>query len=734
MEQLSPAWSYTALATGLVGCGAMLLLQPPGATLPLWYLVIAALGAGMSIVGIRRAPRSRRRVWIAIAVGQMLYLLGDALWYFYESILLKVPYPSLADGAYLLRYVALVVGLCWLVRGRRAGRDHAAFLDAAIVSSALALVAMVFLIIPAAHGDGVSLLSRVVAASYPVGDLLILGVLVQLVTLRALRNLAFLSLVVGLSTLMGVDVIYTEVVSTGKSLPSWSVVAYLLPYLLIGFAAMHPSSRGLVEAAARSQRRPKWRRILVLGSASLIGPVLVAVAHLTGRDDDPVPLAIGTAVISLLVLARLLDLLRVGDAQADQLNVLARTDSLTGVANRRTWDHELSRAAAAAKADGTPLTVAVIDLDHFKRYNDQRGHLAGDRVLRDTAARWAEYMDGRGFLARYGGEEFTVLMPHTTPDAAEPLLELLRSSVADEQTCSIGAAQWSRDEPPQQTTQRADQALYEAKRAGRNRIAFWDQDGVHFPSATSVARIRHDVTPVFQPIVDVQSGAIVGHEALSRFTDVTPLQAFASARRNGTTAELETAAIKAALGAHTIPGWLSLNVSLSTLLGPLIGTVLPEDLTGIVFEITEYERHEDNPGADRQLSALRARGARIAIDDFGVGFSNLRRLLWLEPEIIKLDISVVRGVHNRPGHLAMIRALGVYADSCGAQLCAEGVETTAEWRALSGAGVALAQGYLFGRPGPAEATSAVVETMTSVGPTTTGRRTRVVRAEAATAL
>lgn len=98
---MPPVWSYSALATGLVGCGVMLVLQPPGDTLPLWYLVIAVLGTGMSILGVRQAPRSRRRVWVAIAVGQMLYLLGDAPWYLYESVLLKVH----MDGrGFLARY------------------------------------------------------------------------------------------------------------------------------------------------------------------------------------------------------------------------------------------------------------------------------------------------------------------------------------------------------------------------------------------------------------------------------------------------------------------------------------------------------------------------------------------------------------------------------------------------------------------------------------------------------
>jgi EAL domain-containing protein (putative c-di-GMP-specific phosphodiesterase class I) len=164
---------------------------------------------------------------------------------------------------------------------------------------------------------------------------------------------------------------------------------------------------------------------------------------------------------------------------------------------------------------------------------------------------------------------------------------------------------------------------------------------------------------------------------------------------------LEVAAIGAALRARKAPGFLSLNVGLSTLLQPGIDQVLPQDLSDIVLEITEYESYIDTPSAALRLAELRDRGARIAIDDLGVGFSNLNQLLWLAPEIIKLDMSVVRDVDTKPGHLAMIRALGVYAEACGARLCAEGIETSAEWHALADAGVALGQGYLFGHPGPA---------------------------------
>jgi diguanylate cyclase (GGDEF)-like protein len=545
------------------------------------------------------------------------------------------------------------------------------------------------------------LLSKVVAAAYPIGDVLVLALLVQLAVSRSVRNIAFGALAGGLVLLLALDVVYSLVVASGDALPGWVAAGYVLPYVLIGFAAIHPSGLGLAKARARRDRRPTGRKVLALGCALVLGPVLLAMSNLFGAALDEAGIALGTIISSLLVLARLFDLLRLGEAQSEQLTAIARIDGLTGVANRRSWDYELVRAAAVAEATGGPLAVVIADLDHFKNYNDEHGHIAGDQVLKDTADAWMRILDGRGFVARYGGEEFAFLLPCTSLALAEPLLRGLHQSVTRGQTCSMGVTEWQPGEEPNSATARADGALYEAKRAGRNQIGVHDRAGLRLLPAKPRRPRAQEITSVFQPIVDIQTGTTVGHEALSRFAGATPIEAFAEARQEGTVAALEVAAIGAALRAPRAPGFLSLNVGLSTLLQPEVDQVLPQDLSEIVLEITEYESYIDTPAAGLRLAELRARGARIAIDDLGVGFSNLNQLLWLGPEIIKLDMSVVRDVDTKPGHLAMIRALGVYADACGARLCAEGIETSAEWHALADAGVALGQGYLFGHPRPA---------------------------------
>jgi diguanylate cyclase (GGDEF)-like protein len=154
-----------------------------------------------------------------------------------------------------------------------------------------------------------------------------------------------------------------------------------------------------------------------------------------------------------------------------ELASTARTDQLTGVRNRRAWDEELPRELARARRVGAPVCVAMIDIDHFKAYNDRHGHLAGDRLLRTAAAGWSRRLRTTDLMARYGGEEFCVLLPGCSEEIGERLLDLLRRDMPDRATCSAGVAEWDGHESPEELVGRADRALYAAKRGGRDRVA-----------------------------------------------------------------------------------------------------------------------------------------------------------------------------------------------------------------------------------------------------------------------
>jgi diguanylate cyclase (GGDEF)-like protein len=214
------------------------------------------------------------------------------------------------------------------------------------------------------------------------------------------------------------------------------------------------------------------RRPLTVPSRSLhFEPVLrdeIAVGVLVVGWTRPAPALGETAQSGLRMLAAEAAIAVDRAELFARLEASARTDDLTGLPNRRAWEHELPRELSRAARDDRPVCVAMLDLDRFKRFNDHRGHQAGDRLLKRAAAAWSEQLRASDMLARYGGEEFAVLLPGCTLSDAQALLERLRRAMPEAQTVSAGLAFWDGAESSDELVGRADAALYRAKRAGRD--------------------------------------------------------------------------------------------------------------------------------------------------------------------------------------------------------------------------------------------------------------------------
>ena len=243
---------------------------------------------------------------------------------------------------------------------------------------------------------------------------------------------------------MGVE-LYDEAVPDGGPLASWPK----------GFQARGPNVQ---------------RETFVFGGRSFVlrfAPLPGSPALTDRNMPPPVVLAVGIA-LSVLFGAMLWLLAQVG-ALYREVGRLARTDSLTGAPNRRAWDEELPRELARAARSRRPLCVALLDLDHFKDYNDRHGHQAGDRFLKEAAAAWQAAVRKTDLVARYGGEEFAILLPDCGLDSAMEIADRLRTA-QPEGTCSLGVAQWDGREETTALVARADRALYAAKDAGRDRI------------------------------------------------------------------------------------------------------------------------------------------------------------------------------------------------------------------------------------------------------------------------
>ena len=435
------------------------------------------------------------------------------------------------------------------------------------------------------------------------------------------------------------------------------------------------------------------RRLTLLG----VGLIMPALATLTQEASHGLPLVgAGTVVISLLILARMAGLLNVIQAQAVQLAALANRDALTGAPNRRTWDHELSAACRDSKENGTPLAIAMLDIDHFKKFNDLHGHQAGDLLLREAVAAWSEVLGNRGVLARYGGEEFAVLLPHHDVDDAVNMVYALRAVTPSDQSFSAGVTVWDPKTEPAAALSQADRCMYDAKRAGRDRV-------VAYP-ATRVTATMIVPTPeiVVQPIVDLlhrRGDGARGALAIRRSVSAggLPSRHAQRLRRHprGSCPERRGQAAGTPRGRP-----LHVNASARR---PAVGALLgdyPVDLTGIVVEISE----EDDGGAMSSLAnavdRLRARGAKIATDDLGSGSNELVRLATVRPDVVKLDRDLVNGCSTDPGRRAVIVGGLAFTDALGSEIVAEGASAIDDLLQLRALGVRLAQCFLLGEPSP----------------------------------
>jgi EAL domain-containing protein (putative c-di-GMP-specific phosphodiesterase class I) len=211
---------------------------------------------------------------------------------------------------------------------------------------------------------------------------------------------------------------------------------------------------------------------------------------------------------------------------------------------------------------------------------------------------------------------------------------------------------------------------------------------------------------VLQPIVDLYSGMRVGAEALSRFPapeERAPDIVFAEAHSIGQGHRLELLALaRAATLLDQVSGYVSMNVSPQTLLTPMCGELLAAlPLDRVLLELSEHDPVDDYVALGAVLAPLRARGMRLAIDDVGAGFSSLRHIVMADPDVIKMDRSIVSGVDHDPMLAKLVQSLVQFAHSFDASVIAEGVETAAEYAVLRTLGVDGGQGWLFGRPGPA---------------------------------
>lgn len=471
-SRLTRGW-LAGMSLGVIACLLVFVLPIDSAP---WVAVSRVGGiasATVIVIATARMPMAVRPIWWWFSAFAILLVLGDIAYDVQQYALEDLPFPGIADPLYLASYVAAFGALSLLIRRAYAKRDREAWIDSAIIVVAAASLAAVFVISPML--DGVESLDAetVLALAYPVLDLVLLAGLVRLLVGMGRLRLPMTLLTTSFAVYLVADVLYNASVIHGFDDHTRVVteVLYLAALVLLAGSATAPGVAELVSPDDADELvRPGALRLLALTIGVLTAPALLLLLTWNEGPAMTRTLAGATILVILLALWRIRELLSTVDDQAVQLGQHARTDALTGLPNRRTLDYQLERAVHLADLEGSPLTIAMLDLDHFKEYNDTNGHQAGDALLTACARAWQAAAPRASFLARYGGEEFAILLPGMDGDAAAPHLERLRLATPDPITVSIGYFVRPAGATGDESMLRADRALYSAKEAGRDRV------------------------------------------------------------------------------------------------------------------------------------------------------------------------------------------------------------------------------------------------------------------------
>lgn len=442
---------------------------------------LLARGVGLTATGVfvwavLRMPPKMRALWWCMWAFMAVTVVTDVIYDFQLRTLGEVPSPGLTDLLYFASYLFAFAGLLLLSRQHSRSGNVAAWVDAGIFTTAVIALTGSFIISPLVANSTVINGAMVVAIIYPLLDVLVLSALIRIGLGRSATSPAMALLVVAMTCFLIADLLYNIVAVSD----SWSLdspvfeVMWSAALLSMTAAVLAPGARSL---AAPTSRRADWvspARLTALAVAVLTTPVLLAVALFTQREGTAEWLSLVTVLVVLLLIWRIGLLVDIVQRNARSERELARIDGLTGLPNRRMWDEEFGQVVTACRRQRQPLTVAVLDLDHFKEYNDHHGHQQGDDLLRAAAVAWQDRIADTDLLARYGGEEFGLCLRGLDAEAAEHVLETLRQAMPSGQTVSIGAHELDAQETASEGFRRADMALYQAKADGRNLVRFYD--------------------------------------------------------------------------------------------------------------------------------------------------------------------------------------------------------------------------------------------------------------------
>ena len=712
-------------------------------------LVVEILAIVCVALAIRCTSGRQRLAWVALAAGLVAWFVGDAIWSIYELGLgVEVPFPSPADVGYLLYYVCTIFVLVMLPTGNARTTLARLFLDGLLLAVSLFALAWVSGLDHVVATRGTDPISFALLLFYPLADL-VLFTIAALMLLRAGpgQRLTISLLASGIAALAAADSVYVYLDIHGTYLSG-----HFIDILWAGGLT-------LMAAAALVAARARWRVVDTHDATNVAVwvpyvPLLVAVIPsvwyvFAGEHTGPIIAAVLLLMATVLVRQVLfvIENRRLLAAVTDQ----ALRDPLTLLGNRVLFNDRLAHAVAIHARDGRDVAVLSLDLDDFKLVNDSLGHPAGDAVLIEVADRLRRSVRTGDTVARLGGDEFAVLLEGGTEPAltaAERILEAFDTDfVVDEQPIGVrpsaGLAELSRTDPagltPEELFNQAHVAMYSAQRTRKRGIAKFtadmklvdaeesgptcssDAQGVRVGGMRLLSELRTAIrddalSTEYQPKYHMPTERIIGVEALVRWPHpelgkLLPDQFLPLARQNGLMGALTDLVLRRAaddavtwqaLG-YAIP--FAINVfppSLSKLsLASSVAEVMAE--RHLPFDLVTIEITEDlllsNPKRVREvLIRLHDFGIKVAVDDFGSGYSALDYLRQLPIDELKLDKQLIAPISEDPRAAVIVRKIVELTQELGMVCVAEGVENAATADLLTSYGCTVGQGFYFSPP------------------------------------
>lgn len=722
-------------------------------------LTLALVALVSSALTARSASGRLRAAWAALTVGLLGWVVGDAIWTYYELGLHRFPFPSVADVAYLVLPVGACAAMLLFPTGHTAQSQTRLVLDGVIVAAALFLVSWLTILGPVYAAGAESRLALITSLAYPASDLVVLTVAAYVavrpgyyqrlpLTLLALAMVCF-----ALADSVFVYLAAQDQYASGNPID----VGWVAGLLLITVAAT--AGRGGGPDGGESVELPSWASVWLPYTPLMAAGVVAAVQPAGALRSVPVEAAAAVLVLTALVRQFLAvnESRQLVAAVADQ----ALRDPLTGLANRALFHDRLQHALQLRRHVGTAVGVMVLDLDDFKLINDTLGHPAGDELLKKVGQRISGSVRDGDTVARLGGDEFAVMVegaaPHQDLSARRVLAAFDEPLVVDGHELlvrlSVGLAVTPAELieiSAEDLVKQADLAMYAAKRSpatdvrtfnpGMQRVAdAVDTDLLNRPArsvpngAESVqlfGELRRGVdhgelTLVYQPKFDLRTVRIVGVEALLRWQHperglLAPEQFLPLVRGHQLMDAVTEFVINRAL--DDAGQWCAAGLALPVAVNLSATSVAIPDLPGrisgelsrrrldpsmLAVEITEDLFLADAERARQVLSQLRDNGIRVAIDGFGSGYSALWYLRDLPVDEVKLDRGFIAPIVTDPRAAAVVRAVIDLAHVLLLTTVAEGVEDGQTADLLRSFGCDVVQGFYYSSPVPADEVIAI---------------------------